>query len=66
MFAESGIQVKEDSPYAVTFLLTGNSGYIPSDRNFAYRCYEADTGMFARGTAEKLVENYVQMLKEIQ
>lgn len=66
MFAESGMQVKEGSPYEVTFLLTGNSGYIPSQRNFAYRCYEADTGMYAPGTAEKLVEYYVQMLKEIQ
>lgn len=66
MFAESGIQVKEGSPYEFTFLLTGNSGYIPSDRSFEYRCYEADTGFFARGTAEKLVDTYVQMLKEIR
>ena len=66
MFAESGIQVKEGSPYAVTFLLTGNSSYIPSERSFEYRCYEADTGLFAKGTAEKLVANYVEMLNEIK
>lgn len=66
MFAESGIQVKEGSPYEFTFLITGNSSYIPSLRNFEYRCYEADTGFYAPGSAEKLVENYIDMLKEIQ
>jgi len=66
MFAESGIQVKEGSPYDFTFVITGNSSYIPAERNFEYRCYEADTGFYAIGTAEKLVDNYVKMLKEIQ
>ena len=66
MFAESGMQVKEGSPYEFTFLLTGNSSYIPAKRNHEYRCYEADTGLYAVGTAEKLVDNYIQMLKDIQ
>jgi hypothetical protein len=66
MFSEAGIYIKENSPYEFTFLLTGNSGYIPSDKAFNYRCYEADTGFFARGTAELLAEKYVEMLKDIQ
>jgi len=66
MFSEAGIYIKENSPYPVTFLLTGNSGYIPTEKAFNYRCYEADTGFYARGTAEKLAEKYVEMLKEIQ
>jgi len=66
MFSEAGIFIKENSPYAFTFLLTGNSGYIPSEKAFGYRCYEADTGFFAKGTAEKLADQYVEMLKEIQ
>ena len=66
MFSEAGIFVKANSPYAYTFLLTGNSGYIPSNSAFEYRCYEADTGFYARGTAEKLADKYVEMLKEIQ
>ena len=66
MFAESGMQVKAGSPYEFTFLLTGNSGYIPAERNFEYRCYEADTGFWAKGTAEKLVENYISMLNDIK
>jgi len=66
MFSDAGIYMRKHSPYEYTFLMTGNSGYIPSDAAFNYRCYEADTGFFARGTAEKLAENYVKMLKEIQ
>jgi hypothetical protein len=66
MFAESGMQVKQGSPYEFTFLLTGNSSYIPAERNFEYRCYEADTGFYAKGSAEKLVDKYLEMLHEIQ
>ena len=66
MFSESGIAIKKASPYAYTMVLTGNSSYIPSDRAFNHRCYEADTGFYARGTAEKLVDKYLEMLKEIQ
>ena len=66
MFSESGIQIKEGSPYEFTFLLTGNSSYVPCDRAYNHRCYEADTGFYARGTAEQLVEHYVQMLKSMK
>ena len=66
MFSEAGIFIKKNSPYTYTVVLTGNSGYIPTEKAFNYRCYEADTGFYARGTAEKLADRYVEMLKEIQ
>ena len=66
MFSEAGTFVKQNSPYEFTFLLTGNFKYIPSTRAYDYRCYESDTGMYARGTGEKLAERYVEMLKELQ
>ena len=66
MFSEAGTYIKENSPYEFTFLLTGNSGYIPSDAAFNYRCYEADTSHYARGTAEKLANEYIRLLKEVQ
>ena len=65
MFTESSKYVKENSPFAVTFLIAGNSGYIPTKAAYDYRSYEADTGYFVQGTAEMLAEKYVQMLKEI-
>jgi hypothetical protein len=66
MFAESGTAVKDGSPFELTFLLTGNSSYIPSLPAFNYRCYEADTGFYAAGTAEKLVDKYLEMLKDMK
>lgn len=66
MFSDAGIFIKENSPFAYTFLLTGNSTYIPSASAHQYRCYEADTGLYAPGTAEKLADKYVEMLNEIK
>ena len=66
MFSTSSIYVKDHSPFEVTFMITGNSGYIPSKEAFEYRCYEADTGMYAVGAAEKLADNYVKMLGEVK
>ena len=66
MFSDQSLYVKENSPFDITFLITGNSGYIPSRAAYDYRSYEADTGMYAPGTAESLAENYVEMLKAVQ
>ena len=66
MFSEAGIEIKKRSPYAITFELTGNSTYVPTDKAYNYRCYEADTSFYARGTAEKLVDRYIAMLEEIK
>jgi hypothetical protein len=66
MFSDQGLYVKRNSPYKITFIITGNSGYIPSEAAYTYRSYEADTGMFAPGTAEKLAEEYVKILKEMK
>jgi len=66
MFSNSGLYVKENSPFGTTFLITGNSSYMPVDICYTYRGYEADTGYYARGVAEALAEQYVEMLKAIR
>ena len=66
MFSDQGLYIKEHSAYDVTFLITGNSGYIPSEAAYAYRSYEADTGNFSAGTAEQLAEEYVRMLSDLK
>jgi len=66
MFSDQSNYVKEHSPFEITFLITGNSGYIPSREAYEYRSYEADTGMYAPGTAESLAENYVDMLNKVK
>lgn len=66
MFTESGRYIKDNSPFETTVLMTGNNGYIATEIAYDYRSYEADTGSFAKGTAEKLAEKFVELLKEVQ
>lgn len=66
MFSNHSLYVKENSPFAVTFIITGCSGYIPDPAAYEYRSYEADTGTYASGTGEKLAEEYVRMLTLLQ
>lgn len=62
MFCDQGMYVRANSPFETTFIITGNSGYIPTAEAYEYRSYESDTGYYIKGTAEKLAEKYVEML----
>jgi len=66
MFSVHGMYVKENSPFDIDVIITGNSGYIPTPEAYDYRSYEADTGYYAKGTAEKLAEEYVKMLETVK
>jgi len=66
MFSEAGIDIKKRSPFDITFVITANSTYAPTEKAYAYRCYEADTGFYAPGTAEKLVDRYIALLNEVK
>ena len=62
----SGIYIKENSPFKTTFIITGNHGYIPIERAYEYRAYEANTSLYLKGTAEKLAVEYVRLLNTLQ
>lgn len=66
MFSTSAIYVKENSPFDITFVITGNQNYIPVPEAYDYRSYEADTSLFVKGTAEKLAQTYVEILGKVQ
>lgn len=66
MYADSAKYVKENSPFAATVVITGNSTYIPTEAAYDYRSYEADTSLFVKGSAEKMSEDFVQMLKSLK
>ena len=66
MFSDHSNYVKENSPFEITFLITGNSTYIPSAAAYDYRSYEADTGFYAQGTGEQLAEEYVRLLNTLK
>lgn len=65
MSSNEGIYVRKNSPFAHTFILCANSGYIPNSAAIDYHTYEGDTTMEARGTAEKMAQKYVEMLNSL-
>ena len=66
MFSDHSLYVREHSPCEITFIITGNAGYIPSAAAYDYRSYEADTGMYAKGVGEDLAKEYVRLLESLQ
>ena len=65
MFSENGKFIKENSPYAMTFVVTcseNHQGYLPSVNGFRVECYETHVTNYARGTAEDLANTYIEML----
>ena len=68
MFDENGKFIKENSPFAETFVLelcNGSNGYIPSEEGYRIRCYEANTGKFAPGAGEAVASEYVKLLEQL-
>lgn len=69
MFDTNGMYIKDNDKYDITFIMCYSSGecygYIPSDAAFDYGCYEVDTRVFERGTAEDLANKYVELLNEL-
>ena len=66
VFSTVGRYVRGHSPYETTFIITGNSRYLPCAEAYDYRSYEADTGLYAKGTAEKVAEKLVEMLRKLK
>ena len=66
MFDTNGMEIKEGSPFAMTFtahMANGAYGYIPSLMSYENGCYPADITRFAKGTGEELRDVMLQMLK---
>lgn len=69
MFGTQGMYIKDNSPCDTTFIITcseGAKGYLPSKLGVEIGCYEACVTQFEYGTAEKLADDFVNMLKEMQ
>ena len=68
MFDTTGIYIREKSPMEMTFILGYTNGrhfYIPSAECIEHGCYEWDGGIYEKGTAELLADEYVAMLTEL-
>lgn len=68
LFDVSGMYIKENSPFDMTFVMgycNGAVSYLPTADAYEYGCYEADIGKFVPGTAEALAERHVEILNEL-
>lgn len=68
MFCVNGQYIKENSPFEKTIVISCSNGansYLASAFAFEHGGYEVDSRKFPKGTAEMMVENHVQMLREM-
>lgn len=72
MFDTSGMQIKDGSPFAKTFIFgyanTGYGGYsyMPDEAAFKNVGYEGNQCRYVSGTAEQLVSEYLNMLGDMK
>ncbi len=69
MFDTQGMFIKDNAPYKMNIIMectNGHEGYLPSLVACENHCYEKDTSRYANGTAEKIAEELVGMLKGIK
>ena len=66
MASEHGAELKEQSPYEFTFLLCGNTKYIPREEAIDYKSYEGTNRPYVRETGDQLVQHYVKLLNDIK
>jgi hypothetical protein len=68
-FTEIGRKVKEASDYKMTYiacLANGSEGYFPSETAMDEGGYEAASAKYKKGTADKLIETGIEILKEMK
>ena len=73
MFGVTGREIKDNSPYDMTFVITCaenatgyHMGYLPHLYACEEKFYEYQVTKFARGTAEDLAVKYVDLLTELK
>jgi hypothetical protein len=67
MFDTNGMQVKNGSPFKMTFMCAytnGNFGYVPSTDVHQNGGYEVYATLFVKGTGDDVAARLIEMLKE--
>ena len=68
MFDTSGMEIKNASPYKMTFICAytnGAQGYMPSFDAFSRGGYEVHVANYVQGTAEKCVTELLRLLQAV-
>ena len=67
IFQETGIFIKENAPYQMTFAsgyTNGAYGYLPASHAFPHHGYEVDTCKYVRGSAEIIADTLLELLDQ--
>ena len=65
LFSTQGRQLKDESPMAMTFVITNSEQdqmYFPNAIAFEHKFYESKTTKYAQGTGEMVAARYVEIL----
>ena len=69
LFDTTGMYIKENSPFAQTFIVgysyPGTGSYIPDAAAFANGGYERDSCRYISGTAEEMADIYLDLLEQM-
>lgn len=66
MFSDTGLYIRENSPFKHTVLISlanETHGYFPTKQAYEYSSYESWSARFASGASEAVAEELVSMLK---
>lgn len=69
MFHQSGIYIRENSPFAATVICSCSNEYqgnFATETAYGYGSYESDINPYAKGCAEAAADKLVEMLKGLQ
>lgn len=69
VFASHGVYIKEHSPFPMTMVFSCTNGawvYVPTEKAYDFKCYEACISYFVKGTGEIVAEKLVDMLDRIK
>lgn len=69
MFGRHGMEIKEKSPFEMTFIATlgqGDIGYLPTLEAFEYESYESAVSIYERGTGDKAAQEFLALLNELK
>ena len=70
LFSDTGVTIREGSPYDMTFICGYSNGYwayLPSLHAFTeYYSYEAGVCRYGPGAAELLAEEHIKQLKALK
>ena len=59
------MELKEAAPFDTVFIMSGNNRYLPREEAIDYHSYEGDTRDYTREAGDLMVQNFNEILNEV-